>query len=92
MGAVGLMSGMLAHEIRQPIASIQLYGREFSGLSTEELVRLKANAEDIQNAVYLIDQQCSKINAIVEKVRSYSKSKSSRNQVLNLKTVVKNPF
>ena len=88
MGAIGLMSGMLAHEIRQPIASIQLYGRGIQRIIDGGVGAIKANAEDIQNAVYLIDQQCSKINAIVEKVRSYSKSKSSRNQVLNLKTVV----
>ncbi len=65
-----------------------MYGRGIQRIIDGGVGAIKANAEDIQNAVYLIDQQCSKINAIVEKVRSYSKSKSSRNQVLNLKTVV----
>lgn len=88
MGAIGLMSGMLAHEIRQPIASIQLYGRGIQRILDGGLNAIQINAVDIQSAVYLIEQQCNKINAIVEKVRNYSKSKNSRSHVLNLKKVI----
>lgn len=89
IGAIGQMSSMLAHELRQPISTIQLYGRGMLRFMEGGPKSIEKNSEKLQRAVGLINDQCVKMNKIIEKVRSYAKSTTLRripvsvNQILN---------
>lgn len=68
-GAVGQISGLVAHELRQPLAAISLYAE---GL--EDMVRNKAIApEEVLEILHNITTDASRANDIVERVRQYAK-------------------
>lgn len=88
VGAIGQMSSMLAHELRQPIATIQLYGRGLLRFIEGGPSSIEANSARLHQAVRLINEQCLKMNSIIEKVRNYAKAKSVRRQAISLKMVI----
>lgn len=70
-GAVGQISGLVAHELRQPLAAICLYAE---GL--EERVRSNTiDRNEILEILHSITTDAGRANDIVERVRQYAKKK-----------------
>ena len=70
-GAVGQISGLVAHELRQPLAAICLYAE---GL--EERVRCNTiDRNEILEILHSITTDAGRANDIVERVRQYAKKK-----------------
>ena len=82
--AVGELSSTIAHELRQPLASIQLMGRG--------LMRCMENGtlseETVKSAVGTIDEAAKRAEGIVRKVRSYAKSPVSAKTPFNFREAV----
>ena len=81
--AVGELSSTVAHELRQPITSIQLTGRGLmrcieNGTMSEAVIR---------NAVDTIDQAASRAESIVRRVRAYAKSPVSDKRPIDFSSV-----
>lgn len=87
MGAIGQMSSIISHELRQPLATIQMYTR--GGLRViEGLENTKENSK-IVSAFSLIDKQCVKMESIIEKVRSYAKQKKTKHELIDAAEIAK---
>lgn len=74
LGAVGQISAIVAHEIKQPLATIQ-------NLS-QGVVRILEDDDNVDEsltrAVYGIEDQAKRAAQIIDRVRSYSQGKSNR--------------
>lgn len=84
MGAIGQMSSIISHELRQPLATIQMYVRgalrlieKFQDRSSDN------NGAKLINAFELIDKQCLKMEQIIEKVRNHAKQKKTRHELID---------
>lgn len=87
MGAIGQMSSIISHELRQPLATIQMYTR--GGLRViEGLENTKENSKII-SAFSLINKQCIKMESIIEKVRSYAKQKKTKHELIDAAEIAK---
>ncbi len=85
VGVIGLMSSLLAHELRQPIGALRNY---LQGLKIQ--LKLGSVTKDsLEEAVKERESQMLRANSIVEKVRGYAKDKESKTTSINLITLVK---
>ena len=76
-GAVGQISSLVAHEIKQPLAGIQ-------NLSRGVLRRLEDSDnpdEELCKAVDAIGAEAARAGEIIDRVRSYSKGKNERRNI-----------
>lgn len=80
MNIVGELSSIFAHEIRQPLASVQYLTDGIRVL----LHRGSSDREKMQRCVDGIAAQVDRINAVVERVRSYAKETIRRDAPVNL--------
>lgn len=72
-GAVGQISGLVAHELRQPLSAITLYAE---GL--EDMVKNNAiGREEMLEILHSMTADASRASDIVERVRQYAKKKSA---------------
>ena len=77
LGAVGQISGIVAHEMKQPLASIQNLAHGALRILEDD----EASSEEVVRAVYNIEDEASKAARIVERVRSYSRGQSLRSAI-----------
>lgn len=82
-GLVGRISSMVAHELRQPLSALDLYGKALLTLLTREKASEKALA-----ALSGIIKQTERISSIAENVRSYAGISKTRRTAINLRDVV----
>ncbi len=83
ISAVGQMSAILAHELRQPLNAIICYAAGIKRFASagEELPEISEGLSEIES-------QAQRASSIVEKVRGYVKSKSSRTSKNDLTAIV----
>ena len=79
-GAVGQMSSIIAHELRQPLSTICGYAHGIERLLDQPG---DVNRAMIAEGVSVMGEQAQQAEAIVEKVRSYAKGKGVRRTVVN---------
>ena len=77
LGAVGQISGIVAHEMKQPLASIQNLAHGALRILEDD----EASSEEVVRAVYNIEDEASRAARIVERVRSYSRGQSLRSAI-----------
>lgn len=71
-GVVGQISGLVAHELRQPLSAISLYAE---GL--EDMVKNDAiSREEMLDILHSMTADAARASEIVERVRQYAKKKS----------------
>lgn len=74
LGAVGQISSIVAHEIKQPLAVIRNLSQGVVRILEDE----EDSDENVTKAVYSIEDQARRAASIVDRVRSYSQGKSPR--------------
>lgn len=77
LGAVGQISSIVAHEIKQPLATIQNLSQGAARILEDE----DDYDETLVKAVYDIDDQAKRAAQIIDRVRSYSQGKSPREKI-----------
>ena len=82
-GLIGRISSMIAHELRQPLAALALYGKSLGKL----LDREHAPPQDFTVLARLM-KQTERINAIVENVRAYAKVSEVKRTPTDLRAVI----
>ena len=82
-GLIGRISSMIAHELRQPLAALALYGKSLRKL----LEREKASPQDLTVLSRLM-KQTERINAIVDNVRAYAKISEVKRSPTDLRNVI----
>ena len=83
---VGQLSSTIAHELRQPLASIACLSRGLMFFFD----RGEVNWDKTKEAIETIESQAVRANGIVEKVRSYAKTPAGLRERISLKTCVEN--
>ena len=85
IGVVNQLSAIFAHEMRQPLGAISLY---LEGLRTM-LLEGEGKKENLIQVIDLIEQQNSRADEIVQKVRTYRKGKPTRDKEIDLSLILK---
>ena len=86
-GFVSEISSMIAHELRQPVASLINYA---DGLAL--YLSDKEHDPVIHEATREIAKQAERVASIVERVRDYAKNSSKAHRTVNLCDIVKHAF
>ena len=91
VGIIGQMSSIIAHELRQPLSAVVSY---IHGLERQLDGEGEVPPEKLSRAFERIRDQVTKVNTIVERVRSYAKSQQSAAQpegrvTVDLKSLLK---
>ncbi len=82
---IGQMASLFAHELRQPLNAVNCYAYGIRKL----MKSLPAvQVQQVYEGLDGIDEQTMRASSIVNKVREYVKSQSSRNKVLRLSDAV----
>lgn len=84
IGIVGELCSVFAHEIRQPLGAIALYAQGLRSL----VRRGSASPEQLSLALDRIETQTQRASDIVERVRAYARSRSSRRESFLLNDAV----
>lgn len=79
-GVVGQVSGLLAHELNQPLASLNLYARSL--IRAADLQKL--TKEKLIEILEEIRKEAVKASEIVQRVRSYAKGEKSERENISL--------
>lgn len=82
-GIIGQMSSMIAHELRQPLAAQDLFGK-----SLEKILTRAGAGEQTLSVLARMMKQTERIAAIVENVRNYAKVKTVKRTRIDLRSVV----
>lgn len=85
IGVVNQLSAIFAHEMRQPLGAISLY---LEGLRTM-ILEGEGKKENLIQVIDLIEQQNSRADEIVQKVRTYRKGKPTRDKEIDLSLILK---
>ena len=83
-GIVGLMSSMIAHELKQPLATVSNYSR---GL-LRRIERGSADKDTIVKVLKEIEYHTERANDIVDHVRSYAKPHEVKREEHDLRDIV----
>ncbi|MCF0253815.1 MAG: ABC transporter substrate-binding protein [Duodenibacillus sp.] len=70
VGIVGLMSSMFAHEIRQPLSSIQCWSFALRGM-----VERGAAKDELLKTIASIADQAGRADGVVERIRAYARGR-----------------
>ena len=84
MSIVSEMSSVIAHEIRQPLASVQYLADGIRVL----LRRGASDTDKMQRCADGICRQVDRINAVVDRVRTYAKEEQKRDERINFSALV----
>ncbi len=82
-GLIGRISSMIAHELRQPLAAFELYGKSLAKL----LERDKASEQNFTVLARMM-KQAERIGAIVDNVRAYAKVSEVKRAPTDLRAVI----
>lgn len=83
--ALGVLSSMAAHELKQPLAAINNY----AGTLRRQLQRRTVPQEMVLEAVQEIESCGSRMTALLDQVRGYARNESNRSEVLDLAELTK---
>lgn len=83
-GAVGQISSIVAHELRQPLSAIVGYAQGISRLID---TGGKPDKAMIETGISAIRAEAERAESIVEKVRSYAKGKKPTRQILDASAI-----
>ena len=83
-GVVGQISSLIAHELGQPVGAVRLYARGL--LRASENNRL--TPESLEDGIRRIDREAERVQAILDRVRSYAKSKTARRKTIDADALV----
>ena len=84
LAVLGMMSGSLAHEIRNPLSSI----RTIASLLREDLVDQPAQVKDVEIILHEIDR----LTSTTQRLLDYSKPADERTQVVDVHRVIERLF
>lgn len=79
-GVVGQVSGLLAHELNQPLGSLKLYARSL--IRAADLQKL--TNEKLNEVLEEIRKEAVKASEIVQRVRSYAKGEKSERENISI--------
>ena len=82
-GLIGRISSMIAHELRQPLAALDLYGKSLEKLFTRDA----ANPQS-RGVLQQMIKQTERISAIVDNVREYARASTTKRTVADLRNIV----
>ncbi len=82
-GIVGQMSSLIAHELKQPLATVSNYSR---GL-LRRIDRGTADQETIVKILKEIEYHTERANEIVDHVRSYAKQREIHREIVDLRVI-----
>ncbi len=85
-GAVGQMSSIIAHELRQPVATVRNY---VQGLRRMLDMRGALTADTAEKPLVRLDEQAERIERIVERVRSYGKAEVPQRRLVDAAALTK---
>ncbi|MGN1149136.1 MAG: PhnD/SsuA/transferrin family substrate-binding protein [Sutterella sp.] len=83
-GAVGQISSIIAHELRQPLSAIIGYAQGISRLLD---TGSKPDKTMIETGISAIRSEAERAESIVEKVRSYARGKKPARQILDVSAI-----
>lgn len=82
--AIGQLSSTFAHEVRQPLTTLQLLSRGLIRLKERDALTSETLATTLDN----MNVQIQRMNQIVERVRDYARTPISRRMPLDLNVIV----
>lgn len=85
-GAVGQMSSIIAHELRQPVATVRNY---VQGLRRTLDLRGALKADIAEKPLLRLDEQAERIERIVERVRAYGRAEVPQRRPVDAVTLTK---
>ncbi len=85
-GAVGQMSSIIAHELRQPVATVRNY---VQGLRRMLDLRGALKADVAEKPLLRLDEQAERIERIVERVRAYGRAEVPQRRPVDAVTLTK---
>lgn len=85
-GAVGQMSSIIAHELRQPVATVRNY---VQGLRRMLDMRGALTADTAEKPLVRLDEQAERIERIVERVRAYGKAEVPQRRLVDAAALTK---
>lgn len=83
--AVGQLSSMIAHELRQPLTSIRALARGLARFAEQG----KCSSEMLSEQLAVIGEQAQRADAVIERVRSYAKTPVAPRQRVDLADVAR---
>ncbi|WP_282196406.1 sensor histidine kinase [Turicimonas muris] len=87
LGAVGQMSSLFAHEIRQPLNAVLCYAFTLEKILEKQIKDIK-EPEAARECLSQIQEQSSRIDQIVDKVRTYLKDRSTKRKACFINSIV----
>lgn len=87
LGAVGQMSSLFAHEIRQPLNAILCYAFTLERIISKQYGTM-VNSAEAKECLAQIQEQSARVDQIVEKVRSYLKDRATKRKLCLLKDII----
>lgn len=87
LGAVGQMSSLFAHEIRQPLNAVLCYAFTLEKILQKQIKDIK-EPEAARECLSQIQEQSSRIDQIVDKVRTYLKDRSTKRKACFINPIV----
>ena len=85
-GAVGQMSSIIAHELRQPVATVRNY---VQGLRRMLDMRGALTSDVAEKPLLRLDEQAERIERIVERVRAYGKAEVPQRRLVDAAALTK---
>ena len=89
MGSLGRVAAGIAHEIRNPLSTINVYLSTLKRLLVGE-VFAKADLTNINEAIAEMDTASHKIETVVKRVMDFSKPSQQRMQFMNVNKCIEN--
>jgi PAS domain S-box-containing protein len=89
MGSLGRVAAGIAHEIRNPLSTINVYISTLKRLLVDDIFA-KADLTNINEAIAEMDTASHKIETVVKRVMDFSKPSQQRMQFLNVNKCIGN--
>lgn len=83
-GAIGQMSSIIAHELRQPLSAVISYSHGLQRI----LESGRSDEDKIASGLELIEREAKKAESIVAKVRNYAKSTEPARKTISIRDLV----
>lgn len=85
-GALGQLSSIIAHELRQPVATVRNY---VQGLRRMLDIRGSLKADVAEKPLMRLDEQAERIERIVERVRAYGRAEVPQRRLVDAVSLTK---